>query len=75
MFWRRRTRREPVLDTIGSLFHLRLSPGDRAGGVREIRGLQGRWRVERGRRRFAVIPFVIPANAGISRGTSGTGVA
>jgi penicillin-binding protein 1A len=33
MFWRRqRERREPVLDTIGSLFHLRLSPGDRAGG-------------------------------------------
>jgi penicillin-binding protein 1A len=29
---KRRERREPVLDTIGSLFHLRLSPGDRAGG-------------------------------------------
>ena len=35
MFWRRRTRREPVLDTIGSLFHLRLTPGDRAGGPPE----------------------------------------
>lgn len=30
---KRRERREPVLDTIGSLFHLRLSPGDRAGGA------------------------------------------
>ena len=29
---KRRERREPVLDTIGSLFHLRLTPGDRAGG-------------------------------------------
>lgn len=34
MAWRRRReRREPVLDTIGSLFHLRLSPGDRAGSA------------------------------------------
>jgi penicillin-binding protein 1A len=33
MFWRRRReRREPVLDTIGSLFHLRLDARDRAGG-------------------------------------------
>jgi penicillin-binding protein 1A len=36
MFWRRRReRREPVLDTIGSLFYLRLAPDDRAGGPPE----------------------------------------
>jgi penicillin-binding protein 1A len=36
MFWRRRReRREPVLDTIGSLFNLRLSSADRAGGAPE----------------------------------------
>jgi penicillin-binding protein 1A len=41
MFWRRRKRREPVLDTIGSLFHLRLSPGDRAGGPPESKPRSG----------------------------------
>src|SRR5262245_30625979 len=40
MFWRRRARREPVLDTIGSLFNLRLSPGDRAGGPPESKSRQ-----------------------------------
>src|SRR5690606_6316485 len=30
---KRRVKREPVLDTIGSLFHLRLSEADRAGGA------------------------------------------
>jgi penicillin-binding protein 1A len=32
---KRRVRREPVLDTIGSLFHLRLTESDRAGGPSE----------------------------------------
>jgi penicillin-binding protein 1A len=32
---KRRVRREPVLDTIGSLFHLRMSEADRAGGAPE----------------------------------------
>jgi len=32
---KRRIKREPVLDTIGSLFHLRLSEADRAGGAPE----------------------------------------
>ena len=42
MFWRRRReRREPVLDTIGSLFHLRLAPGDRAGGPPESKPRAG----------------------------------
>jgi penicillin-binding protein 1A len=36
MFWRRRReRREPVLDTFGSLFDLKLNAGDRAGGPPE----------------------------------------
>ncbi len=34
MFWRRRSERcEPVLDTFGSLFDLKLNPRDRAGGA------------------------------------------
>ncbi|HEX5779643.1 MAG TPA: transglycosylase domain-containing protein [Xanthobacteraceae bacterium] len=32
---KRRVKREPVLDTIGSLFHLRLSESDRPGGAPE----------------------------------------
>lgn len=43
MLWRkrRRERREPVLDTIGSLFHLRLDPRERAGGAPEPSRVRG----------------------------------
>ena len=45
MVWRkRRERREPVLDTIGSLFHLRLDARERPGGPPESRARGGNGR-------------------------------
>jgi penicillin-binding protein 1A len=59
---KKRTRREPVLDTIGSLFHLRLSPGDRAGGAGDSAKSNGNGKAEKSararRRRGRFLPRI-----------------